>query len=141
MEKARALDPGSLEDSMTADIKTGKADARLNACCAALRRTKPEQRAHKKEKARAITAKAVDAAKGGSRGAGKSLPAPVVTAPDELKMPSDKLPFTTVSGTEPIPRTAMITIGITVVFTVFFGIFADPLVDFVGDAVPAALGV
>jgi len=26
------------------------------------------------------------------------------------------------------------------VFTVFFGIFADPLVDFVGDAVPAALG-
>jgi len=45
-----------------------------------------------------------------------------------------------VSGTEPIPRTAMLTIAITVVFTVFFGIFADPLVDFVGDAVPAALG-
>jgi len=41
-----------------------------------------------------------------------------------------------VAGTEPIPRTAALTIGITVVFTVFFGIFANPLVDLVSDALP-----
>ena len=41
-----------------------------------------------------------------------------------------------VSGTEPIPWTAALTIGVTVVFTLFFGIFADWLVDLVGDAVP-----
>ena len=40
------------------------------------------------------------------------------------------------SGREPIPRSAVLTIGITVVFTVFFGIFADWLVDLVGDAIP-----
>lgn len=41
-----------------------------------------------------------------------------------------------VAGTEPVPWPAWITIGICVVFTVFFGIFADLLVDLVGDAVP-----
>jgi len=41
-----------------------------------------------------------------------------------------------VSGTEPIPRSAAITIGLTVAVTLFFGVFADLLVDLVGDAVP-----
>jgi len=40
------------------------------------------------------------------------------------------------TGTEPIPRSAVLTIGITVAFTLIFGIFADPLVDLVGDALP-----
>ena len=41
-----------------------------------------------------------------------------------------------VAGREPIPITAAFTIGVTVVFTVFFGIFADWLVDLVNDATP-----
>lgn len=41
-----------------------------------------------------------------------------------------------VSGTEPVPRSAALTIGIAVAFTLFFGIFADLLVDLVGDAIP-----
>jgi len=41
-----------------------------------------------------------------------------------------------VSGREPIPWAAALTIGVSVAFTLFFGIFADLLVDLVGDAVP-----
>ena len=41
-----------------------------------------------------------------------------------------------VAGREPIPVTAAFTIGVTVVFTLFFGIFADWLVDLVNDATP-----
>lgn len=44
-----------------------------------------------------------------------------------------------VSGTEPIPRAAMLTIAVTVAFTLFFGIFADPLVDQVEDAIPVLI--
>lgn len=40
------------------------------------------------------------------------------------------------TGTEPIPLSAVITIMITVGFTLFFGIFADPLIDLVNDATP-----
>jgi len=41
-----------------------------------------------------------------------------------------------VAGTAAIPVTAMLTIGSAVVFTLFFGIFADPLVELVRDATP-----
>lgn len=43
------------------------------------------------------------------------------------------------TGREPIPVTAALTIGITVAFTLFFGIFADPLVDLVNDATPVLI--
>lgn len=36
----------------------------------------------------------------------------------------------------PVPMTASFVIGVAVAFTLFFGIFADPLVDLVDDAVP-----
>ncbi len=44
-----------------------------------------------------------------------------------------------VTGREPIPWSAALTIGITVAFTLFFGIFADPLIDLVNDASPPVL--
>lgn len=41
-----------------------------------------------------------------------------------------------VSGTERIPRTAAVTIAVAVAVTLFFGVFAGPMVDLVNDAVP-----
>jgi len=44
------------------------------------------------------------------------------------------------TGHQPIPWTASVTIAITVMFTLFFGIFADPLVNLVAEAVPVLAG-
>ena len=44
-----------------------------------------------------------------------------------------------VTGREAIPWSAALTIGITVAFTLVFGIFADPIIDLVNDASPPVL--